>query len=138
MSEVEKKIVEKRLIGVSFCQLDSNSQRVVMDKIILKGAAIFGCLLPQTEGFAESLSEEITELIISFGCSELTEQEIYLSMMLNTHHLLKYPSGIEIEKISFSGACINTTFLSKVFSNYMDLRKLIDRKFQIILDEVIK
>lgn len=122
------------MVGLSFCQLEPNDVRVATDKILLKGAAICGCKLPQTEGFAEVISDEITIFILEHGYSQLTEEEIFLSLRINARGELKFPSGVEVEQVQFSGNSMNIDYLSKVLSNYMKLRNILDRKFQNHID----
>ncbi len=74
------------------------------------------------------------EYLNEFGYGELTLQEIILAFRLNTHGGLRYPSGLEVERVPFSGVCFNVDFLAKVLANYMAFRNLLDRKFENFLD----
>lgn len=133
LSEVEKKIINARLVGLSFCQLEGNDLRVATDKILIQGAAITGAPMPSTEGFAEVLSQEIVTLINEFGFGNLTLAEIILAMRFNSVDM-RFPSGVEIEKATFRGNCFSVDFLSKILYNYSVLRKFVDRKFQNKID----
>lgn len=134
MTEIENQIIECRLAGLSFCQLDQKAIRVITDKIILNAAAITGCPTPETEFFAEILSEQISIYLEQFGFGELTYEEIILAFRLNTKGGLRHPSGLEIERIEFFGSCFNVDYLSRVLSNYMTLRNYLDRKFENFID----
>lgn len=133
-NEVEKKIIFSRLEGLSICQLDENESRLVADQIILKSAYIIGCPTPETEFYAEGLAKEMMEYLNEFGFSELTLSEIILALRLNTKGGLRFPTGVEVEKVLFSGTCFNVDFLSKVLSNYMAFRNILDRKIENFID----
>lgn len=134
LTEVEKKIISARLEGKSICQLTDESLRVAADQIILKSAYIVGCPTPETEFYSEGLAKEMIEYLNEFGFSELTLNEIILAIRLNTKGGLKYPSGTDVEKIIFSGTCFNIDFLSKILSNYMTFRNILDRKIENFID----
>jgi hypothetical protein len=131
---VEEKILDARLVGVSFSQLNSDQLRSATDQIMLKGAAISGCPTPLTEGFAEIIANELIIFINDYGYSNLTLKEILTAMRLNAAGGWKWPGGDVIERIEFSGACFNVTFISKVLYPYLVLRTTMDRKFQNKLD----
>jgi hypothetical protein len=130
----EDKIVEARLDGFSFNQIEENKLRWHVDQIMLRGAAISGCAIPATEFFAEIISEELSSFILNFGYEELTYAEILLALRINSKGGYKYPSGIEIEPVVFFGNCFNIDYFSKVMSNYMAIRNLLDRKLQNFID----
>lgn len=134
MTAIENKIIDKRLIGLSFCQLDDDSLKTSVDELILKASAITGCALPQTEFFADILTKEIVSYINEFGYGELTIDEIIFSLRLNAKGKLKWPSGVEIEQIKFSGNNFNIDFFANVLFNYFQLRDILDRKCQNFLD----
>jgi hypothetical protein len=134
LTETEKKIIKNRLIGLSFSQLPEKELRFTADQIILNAAAISGCPTPVTDFFADVLTDQINEFINEFGFHELTIKEIVLAFQLNTKGGLRHPSGLEIDKIHFSGNCFNIDFLSGVLSNYLTLRNHLDRKLENFLD----
>lgn len=111
-----------------------NDLRVATDKIILTGASISGCTLPQTEGFAEIISNEIVEFINEYGYRELTLEEILTALRLNAKGGFKFPTGIELEHVPFTGNCFNIVYLSKVLSNYKAFRDILDRKLSNFID----
>lgn len=134
LTEIENSIIDSRLTGLSFSQLSESAVRTAVDQIILKTAAITGCPFPQTEFFAEVLTTTLTEYLTEFGFGELTLEEIILAVKLNAKGGLRFPSGMEVEKVNFSGACFNIDFLSKILSNYMALRNNLDRKLENYID----
>lgn len=134
LTAVEEKILAGRLLGISFCELNKKETREAVDQIILRGSAITGCKLPQTDFFADFIAEEVSVFINDFGFSELTPGEILLALRLNECRSLKFPSGVEIERVEFSGHCFNIAYFSKVLANYKVLRNLLDRKFQNHID----
>jgi hypothetical protein len=111
-----------------------NDLRVATDKIILSGAAISGCPLPQTEGFAEIISNEIIEFVNEYGYGELTLEEILAALRLNAKGGFRFPTGIEAEHVPFTGNCFNVVYLSKVLSNYKAFRDILDRKLENFID----
>jgi len=134
LTELEKLIIEARLDGQSFSLMDEVNQRHSCDQIMLKGAAISGCSLPQTDFFAEIISNQICEFIVKFGYGELTLNEIILALQMNAKIGLRYPSGAEVEQSVFIGNCFHVDFLGKVLYNYMSLRNLLDNKFKNVID----
>lgn len=131
---MEKMIISKRLRGLSFCQLEGNDIRLATDRILLVGAAISGCPLPQTEGFAEILSEEIISFVNDCGYGEYTVEELLLSFRLNAKGGLRFPSGLEVEYVPFAGNCFNVNYFSKVLYGYKTFREILDRKMQNHID----
>jgi len=111
---------------MAFSQLDEQELKTAADAIILKAAAISGCSTPETELFADVLTKEMVLYLNGFGFGNLTIEEIFLALRLNTKGELRYPSGLEIEKVHFSGSCFNIDYLSKVLSNYMAVRNNLD------------
>lgn len=134
LTSIEEKIIAARLEGISFSLLNEDDKKHSCDQIMLKGAAISGCPLPQTEFFANIISEQLCEFIENFGYSELTLKEIILSIQLNAKGSLKYPTGIELDRVVFTGACFNVDFLSRILSNYLSLRNILDQKFKNFID----
>jgi len=119
---------------LSFCELTEEGERAAIDQIMIRGAAICGCALPQTEFFAGYIAAELSIFINEFGYGELTLDEILLSLRLNSKGGVKYPSGSEVETVAFTGQCINVDYISKVLANYKALRGYLDRKFENEID----
>lgn len=128
MTPTEAKIFEARLTGVSFSQLSEKDLRISVDQIMLRAAAICGCVLPNTEFFAKFISEEISNFIINFGYGEYTLEEILLAFRINAK--LNSDSG----HIHFTGNCINVDYVAKILANYTIYRIVLDRKFQNKID----
>lgn len=134
LSPVELKIIEKRLSGLSFCQLTGDELKRAADHLLLKASAIVGCPLPETDFYAEALTNEIVEFLNEMGYGELTVDEIVFAMRLNSKGGLRYPSGVDVETTTFKGAYFNLDFLSKVLGTYATLRGMLNRKLQNYLD----
>lgn len=101
---------------------------------MLKGAGIYGCSLPQTEFFAKIIADELQVLLNDFGFCELTEDEILLALRLNYRTGVRVPSGLELEKIYFSGNTFNIFFIASILEKYMTIRNQLDRRFKNLLD----
>jgi hypothetical protein len=130
-SKMEVKILQARLDGLSFCQIEGNDLRVATDQIMFKGAAISGCPLPNTEGFAEVIADELISFINEHGYAELTLSEILLAMRLNAEGGNRHPgTGNYMETVAFTGNCFNIMYVSKILSNYILFRNHLDRKFE--------
>ena len=130
----EEQIVQARCEGLSFCELDGLNERVAIDQIMFRGAAISGCALPMTETFATFIAEEITAFILNFGYGELTLEEFLLAMRLNAYGKIRNPAGEDFDQVNFSGNSINVVYLGKILKNYMALRNNLDRKITNQLD----
>lgn len=120
--------------GESFSDLIEEDVRLATDQIMIKGAAIFGCPLPSTEGFAEVISSQICIFLNSFGYGKLTVSEIILAMHLNAVGGFKYSSGDYAERIEFTGKNFNVMFLAKILELYRNMRNYLDRKFENQID----
>lgn len=131
---IEEKIIEARCIGNSFSQMNKTDLRYSIDQIMLRGAAISGCPLPQTEFFAGFIAEELSAFINEFGYGKLTYNEVLLAMRINSKGGLRYPSGLELDQIVFTGSCFNVDYVAKVLSNYTAIRFQLDRKFENQID----
>ena len=134
INDAEKLIFESRQKGISFCNIPESEIQWHIDQIMLRGAAIGGCAVPNTEFFAEIIGEELTYFIINSGYGELTYEEILLALRLNAKGGLKHSSGMDIEPIHFFGVCFNIDYFSKIMANYMSFRNQLDRKIQNKID----
>lgn len=134
MNDYEYCILAARQKGVSFCQIPKMEIQWHVDQIMLRGAAIGGCAVPNTEFFAEIIADELKLFIINFGYSELTYEEILLALRFNAKGGLRHPSGLEIESVPFFGVCFNIDYFSKIIFNYMQMRNQLDRKIQNKID----
>ncbi len=128
MTAAEKKICKSRQVGYSFSQLDDDDRRVAVDQIMIRAAAICGCVLPTTEFFATFIAEEISIFLLEYGYEELTLEEILLSFRLNAKE------NTDVDYVQFFGNCINVDYVAKVLGRYIIQRKLLDRKFQNKID----
>lgn len=134
LSPMEKKIIEHRTTGLSFCQISGDDLKHKIDQLILRASAIVGCPLPNTEFFADIMTDEIITFVREFGYSELTISEILFALRVNAKGGLKYPTGADVEQIPFSGNYFNVDYFSKVLSNYFIIRRIFDRKLENYLD----
>lgn len=134
LTEAEVKILAARSVGLSFCEIKPENRRAIIDQVMLRGAAIYGCTLPQTEFFATFIAEELQSIIEDFGFSELTEAELMLALKLNCISGIKFPGGLEIEKVPFTGGTFNVYFISNVLEKYMRIRNSLDGKIQNQID----
>jgi len=134
LNNTELAVLNARLTGVSFCQIDDFKKSWHIDQIMLKAAAIAGCSLPNTDFFANVIAEELTHFILNLNKGELTYEEILLSLRLNSTGGYRFPSGLEMEQITFFGNCFNIDYFSKVAANYMLVRNQLDRKLQNFID----
>ena len=133
-SDYEKKIIQARYSGLSFCELSELDQRIAIDQIMFRGAASSGCALPQTETFASFIAEEINKMILNFGYEEYTLEELLLAIMFNSMGNIKNPAGQDLEQVQFSGNCINVVYLAKIFNNYRVLRNNLDARLRNLID----
>lgn len=131
---MDRKIIRSRLKGKAYWELNPEEIRLATDSIMIKGAAISGCSLPITEGFAEIISEQLSIFINEFGYCNLTLSEIILAMHINAAGGLRYASGDTIDRVEFSGNCFNVVYISKILEVYKTLRSNLDRKFQNEID----
>lgn len=134
LSLVEKKIIDARLNGLSFLELDKKELQLSTDQIILRCSAIYGCEMPYTELFANVLSEEIISFVNGFLYGSLTLAEIILAMEINLPQTFLLSNAVELEEVNFSGRCVNVCFIAKVLKNYKLLRNSLDRKIQNQID----
>lgn len=120
--------------GDAFCDLEDEDIRLATDQLILKGAAIYGCPMPTTEGFAEIISSQLVAFLNSFGYGHLTVSEMILAMHMNAAGVFRYNSGDYADRIEFTGNNFNVMFLAKILELYRGLRNALDRKFQNHID----
>lgn len=121
-------ISDARSEGLSFCEMSSSEMRYAIDQIMFRGAAVCGCPLPQTELFAKFIAEEIESYILNFGFNELTLNEVVLAFKMNIGHKIKNSLGEDLTCVEFYGNTINVSFIGKVLSNYMVIRKGIEAR----------
>lgn len=129
LTGTEAKIIRSRLKGNPFYELSDAEIRLATDKIMIRGAAICGCALPITEGFAQIISNELYVFINEFGYCSLTLSEVILALHLNAMGGLRYADGSSVERIEFTGICFNVVYIAKILQIYALLRNGLDRKF---------
>lgn len=135
LTATEKLIVENRLSGKSLSEISGNDRKHYLDQIVARISAQAGCDLPQTDFFANIISEEMDGIMVDFGYDKLTLKEVIFALRLNSSpSSMKLPSGLDLDHIQFSGRFPNGYFLSKVLSNYMLLRKILDGKLSNFID----
>lgn len=134
LNEIETKILEARLKGDCFGEMNADGLRYCTDKIIFSGGALFGCNLPQTEVFAQVLASEITVMLLDFGYADYTLDEVLLAMRMNARGGLRYPSGEEVRKTEFSGYYFNVSFVCEMLEKYAYFRNHLDAKFKNKID----
>lgn len=128
------RIIDARKKGLSIGQMDDDGLRYVCDQIIVRGAALYGCDMPQTEFFAEVLSKEFSDYLLDFGYDNLTLEEIILAMRMNANGNFINPLGEDINQTAFFGNFIHVSFLCKVLHGYMVLRNNLETKFKNHID----
>lgn len=131
---VEKKIIQARLIGVSFGQMSDDEIKTCVDQMILNCSAIVGCGLPQTDYFADILTAAVKTYLVDYGYDTLTNAEVMLAMNLNEKRGIRMASGLDLESVTFAGNHFNVSYLAKVIQNYLIIRGQLDRKLQNHID----
>lgn len=134
LSNLEELIFESREDGLSFCQLDETGKKHAIDQIILRGSAVCGCPVPETEYFAGIIGEEVSTFIEKFGYGNLNLAEILLAIRMNAKTDIRFPSGNERDIAVFSGGFLNIIFLGKVLTNYLIFRNLLDSRIKNAID----
>lgn len=105
-----------------------------MDKLILNCAGITGSGLPQTDFFADIITEQVQTYLMDYGYEILTYAEVMFAMNANEKRNLRLPSGLELEYVTFTGNHFNVAFLAKILNNYLILRTNLDRRLQNLID----
>ena len=134
LTSYDRQIIEARTDGFSFCEMSQDEMTWSIDQILVRGVAIYGCTVPDSDFLAGFFNEEFTRFIVEFGYSEFTLQEILFAMQLNCQPDVSYPSGNHVEPIPFSGVYFNVAFLAKILNQYKHLRAGVERKIQNYLD----
>mgnify|MGYP000199211847 FL=1 len=134
LTNYERQIIEARSSGNSFLEMDLDEITWSIDQILVRGVAIYGCTVPESNFLAGFFNEEFSKFITEFGFSDYTLQEILLAMQLNCKRDVNYLSGNNIEPIPFTGHYFNVCFLSQILDNYRNLRYGVERKIQNYLD----
>lgn len=133
LTMIEKRIIRSRLDGYAISQLNESDIRWATDKIMFKGAALFGCPLPQTELLATEISKEI-EVFFKENRPDLSLAEIILALRLNTLTGLTHPYEGYSDQVDFFGNQFNVMFLAKIIARYVCFRNALDSKFINALD----
>jgi hypothetical protein len=133
LTKADKKVLAARCIGLSFCEMNDDEIQWSIDQIIFKGSVNYGVLVVESETMAQHLSEEIKILILEYGLSELTLEEILLALRINySGHV--YPSGNEMLQAELKGQFLSTKFLADVLKNYMAIRTIFTRTIENFID----
>lgn len=129
-----KKIIQARCEGASFCEMAEEELTWSSDQIIMRGSALYGSKIPDSDFLGTFISEEIITFINDFGYTELTLAEILLAMRMNTKSDIRWEAGDNIAQVAFTGEYFNINFLSAILSTYSRLRMIVDRKIQNKID----
>jgi hypothetical protein len=135
LTEIEQKVIKARQVGFSVSQFDHAGLKTIFDELILNISVISGAPMPNTNFLADALNFRLIDFLQNFGYGNLTIEEIVQAFYFNAKGGLKFPSGIDIDAINFSGGYVNVEYVSKVLSNYMAVRNILDRKIQNLIDE---
>jgi hypothetical protein len=127
-------VIDARVSGKTFCQMTDEELTIATNQIILRCSAEVGCDLPFTETFSNILSEQIILFIKNCEYENYTLREILLSSQINMMYPLPSYLAVEIFEVTFSGRCINVSFISKILNNYKTIRNQLDRKLQNSID----
>ncbi len=100
----------------------------------MRVTSITGIALPATDLLSNMLVDELTVFLKDFGYSNLNPDELILAFRFNSRGGLKQPSGVDIEPIDIIGSFINVHYVSKVLSNYMAVRNILDSKLKNLID----
>lgn len=130
----ERKVVEARSEGLSFCEMAEEELAWAVDQILIRGVALYGCTVPESDFLGKFFAEEVTKFLLNFGCSELTLEEILLAMMLNCKNDVRLPNGDFIQPIHSIKIYFHVQMLSEILDNYMLLRHGLNRKIQNQID----
>src|SRR5580692_199002 len=118
ISQQETRIVDARQASIAIEQIDVGELKSKMDFLITRLCAICGAELPQNDFFANVLADEFVDFLTKFGYGNLTIDEVVLAFQLNAAGT-RYPMGVDIERIRFSGAYFNIDYAARVLENYM-------------------
>lgn len=134
LTDLELKICNARISDISLFTFDKKELPGIFNTILLRICALSGSTLPNDESFIFIIREELIDFILNFGYEDYTASEITLAFDINCSINLKYPSGIDANRISLFGQYLSVDYISKILFNYSGLRNLLDRKFQNQID----
>lgn len=112
----------------------SESKYQLGDELLLVASSVHGVNPPASLSFSQVVSNEIHTMVMEGSFSELGYPEVLLAIRLNGRNDIKFPAGLDLEKIKFFGSFVSVDFISQILMNYMTVRNLIDRKIQNHID----
>ena len=99
LNNTDRVIIKSRLIGDAICDIPKEQLSVLSDVSIFKISAICGFTLPSSEKFADILNEEFLIMLMEFGFSELTFDEIISAFRINAQGTYRTNGGDTIETV---------------------------------------
>ncbi len=133
-TDVDKKIIEARLTGDAFGELDEIILDSVYTDLLVKIACITGAELPVNESMCKCLVAEMDVFLIDFNYGGYTQEEILLAFRFNCGNYLKNAGGDYIDNIPLFGRYLNVDYISKVLYNYGIIRWQLERKLENFID----
>lgn len=125
----QKRIWEARMEGPTIWELSPDQQGVFADQVVLTMAAVCGCELPSTPILANCIAQEIENLLIKWGYSNLSTGEVLLAIRFNVEKRVKNPGGEDFDRVN-PPERVSTAFLASLLANYSVLRATLDRAIE--------
>lgn len=135
LTDNEKKIIDLRISGLSVLETPIDESIVLSDLCIFKTSAICGFSLSTSKEFADILNEEFRILLLDFGFSNLTFDEIIMAFRMNARGGYRYSgSGDFIQRVNSYSSFFSIDYAAQVLNNYMAIRNAIDSKIKDFIE----
>lgn len=136
---IEKQVLEARQVGFSLFQIEESEFKAFVCALVFKISAMTGIKLPKELEYIEELEYELGKHLLENTYRELSTEEVHLALRVNLPYpltALRFPSGIEIDRVEPQGDCVSVEYVSLVLRNYKVIRNAIDRKLQNFIDGI--
>jgi hypothetical protein len=122
-----KEMVQYRINGKSLSTLSKEGFKTAVQLIILKGAVIYGAVLPETAELANLLNDEFALMLKRFGYMNLTQEEVVYAFRMNAcAHFISPLTMNQWDNIPFTGSFFNIAFSGAVLKTYKNFRNAFD------------
>jgi hypothetical protein len=111
--------------GISFKNLESNSQNIFLTGTLIKISVVSGCLIPTDKSYMDTLKKEIRKFLLENNLySMLTSEEIVTAFRFNA-------AGVFDERIEHYQNIFNLDYLGKVLSLWQSFKRKVQIKADI-------
>lgn len=119
------------------CELTHDENFTKSVKLIARSSSIIGFKMIPEEDYLKDLAECIIEFIFEFNYIQLSWDEIYLALKINSLMNKKELEKAEFTFIPVTTSHFNVSYLSDCLQSYLLVRKIVQKKVENMINGIM-